>query len=98
MYETQDGWLCVVLVNQTHWDEFFAVLGLHELLTDARFASTEARHANDAELARIVCKRMSAANAATWFAKLDAAGVPVEVVDAEFALRLHDDPEFRKRQ
>jgi crotonobetainyl-CoA:carnitine CoA-transferase CaiB-like acyl-CoA transferase len=98
IYETQDGWLCVVLVNQTHWDEFFAVLGLPELLTDSRFASTEARHANDAELARIVCERMSVAGAAIWFTKFDAAGVPVEIVDAKFALKLHDDPEFQKRQ
>jgi crotonobetainyl-CoA:carnitine CoA-transferase CaiB-like acyl-CoA transferase len=98
IYETQDGWLCVVLVNQTHWDEFFAVLGLPELLTDARFATTEARHTNDAELARIVCERMRAASAAVWFAKLDAEGVPVEVVDAQFALKVHDDPEFQKRQ
>jgi crotonobetainyl-CoA:carnitine CoA-transferase CaiB-like acyl-CoA transferase len=98
IYETQDGWLCVVLVDQTHWDEFFAVLGLPELLTDARFATTEARRANDAELARIVRERMTAASAAAWFAKFDAAGVPVEIVDAEFALKLHEDPELRERQ
>jgi crotonobetainyl-CoA:carnitine CoA-transferase CaiB-like acyl-CoA transferase len=98
IYETQDGWLCVVLVNQTHWDEFFAVLGLPELLTDARFAGAEARRANDAELAGIVCKRLRTASAANWFIKLDAAGVPIEVVDPEFALKLHEDPEFRKRQ
>src|ERR1700736_2540766 len=98
IYETQDGWLCVVLVNQTHWDEFFAVLGLPELLTDTRFAAPKARRANDTELARLVSERMRAASAAAWSAKFDAAGVPVEVVDAQFALKLHDDPEFRKRQ
>jgi len=36
--------------------------------------------------------------AADWFAALDAAGVPVEVCDPEFALRLHDDAESQKRR
>lgn len=36
--------------------------------------------------------------AADWFAALDAAGVPVEIEDPGFALRLHDDPEAQKRR
>ncbi|WP_084154814.1 CaiB/BaiF CoA transferase family protein [Polycyclovorans algicola] len=32
------------------------------------------------------------------FAKLDGAGVPVEIVDTEFSRRLHDTPDFAKQQ
>ena len=42
--------------------------------------------------------RFRTRRAAEWFAALDAAGVPVEVCDPEFALRLHDDPEAQKRR
>jgi crotonobetainyl-CoA:carnitine CoA-transferase CaiB-like acyl-CoA transferase len=42
--------------------------------------------------------RFRARSAAEWFAALDAAGVPVEIEDPEFALRLHDDPEAQKRR
>ncbi len=35
LYETKQGWLCVLLLNQTHWDELLTVLGLPELVADA---------------------------------------------------------------
>ncbi|HXG27324.1 MAG TPA: CoA transferase, partial [Nevskiales bacterium] len=43
-------------------------------------------------------ERLLGDTAANWFRKLDAAGVPVEIVDPEFSRRLHDDAEFRKRK
>jgi crotonobetainyl-CoA:carnitine CoA-transferase CaiB-like acyl-CoA transferase len=42
--------------------------------------------------------RFRTRSAADWFAALDAAGVPVEIEDPEFALRLHDDAESQKRR
>jgi crotonobetainyl-CoA:carnitine CoA-transferase CaiB-like acyl-CoA transferase len=42
--------------------------------------------------------RFRTKSAAAWFAALDAAGVPVEIEDPEFALRLHDDAESQKRR
>jgi crotonobetainyl-CoA:carnitine CoA-transferase CaiB-like acyl-CoA transferase len=98
LYQTKDGWICVVLVNQSHWDAFFAALGLPELVSDDRFATAQARLVNDAVLSEIVRGRMQTATAASWFAKLDEAGVPMEIVDAEFSRRVHDDPEFKKHQ
>ena len=98
VYETSQGWLCVVLVNQSHWDELFAVIGLPELVTDARFATADARKKNDAVLAELIGAKLKSATAAEWFAKLDAAGVPVEIVSEDFSLKLHDNPEFQKRQ
>jgi len=98
IYPTQTQWLCLVLVEQAHWDELFAVLGLPELVTDARFASFEARGKNDAALAKLIGDRLAGDSAQHWFARLDAAGVPVEIVDDEFSRKLHDNADFQQRQ
>lgn len=97
LYETAQGWLCLVCVNQEHWDALFTALGLPELAADERFASEEARRANDEALAGILAERLATQPAADWFAALDAAGVPVEIVSEDFSLKLHDDPEMRAR-
>jgi crotonobetainyl-CoA:carnitine CoA-transferase CaiB-like acyl-CoA transferase len=98
LYPTRDGWLCLVLVSQAHWDALFTVLSLTDLVTDARYATTQARHANDAALARVIAERLMGDSAANWFARLDKAGVPVEIVDAEFSRKLHENADYRKRQ
>ena len=98
VYETQAGWLCFVLSRQEHWDELFAVLGVPELVTDARFSSAAARKQNDAALAQLIGAKLKTGSAADWFGKLDKAGVPVEVVSEDFSKKLHDDPEFQQRK
>jgi crotonobetainyl-CoA:carnitine CoA-transferase CaiB-like acyl-CoA transferase len=98
VYETKQGWLCFVLATQEHWDELFAVLGLSDLVTDARFATAAARKQHDAELARHIGDKLKAQAAAEWFPRLDKAGVPVEVVSEDFSKKLHDDPEFQQRK
>jgi crotonobetainyl-CoA:carnitine CoA-transferase CaiB-like acyl-CoA transferase len=98
LYETSAGWLCLVLVNQSHWDELFAVLGLSELVTDPRFATAAARKQNDEALAKLIADTLKSDTAAHWFTRLDAAGVPVEIVAEEFSRALHDDAEFQQRQ
>ena len=40
---------------------------------------------------------MAAADAATWFRRLDGAGVPCEISDTSFSRRVLDDPEMRER-
>jgi len=98
VYETAQGWLCVVLIDQSHWDKLFTVLGLAGLVTDARFATADARKQNDAVLAELIGNKLKSATAADWFARLDAAGVPVEIVSEDFSLRLHENAEYQKRQ
>jgi crotonobetainyl-CoA:carnitine CoA-transferase CaiB-like acyl-CoA transferase len=98
VYETRQGWLCFVLVNQMHWDELFTVLGMPELVTDPRFATAETRRKNDEPLAKLIGDALKAQTAAEWFGKLDAAGVPVEIVSEDFSLKLHSDKEFQQRQ
>ncbi|MGH8505863.1 MAG: CoA transferase, partial [Stenotrophobium sp.] len=98
IYETKNGWLCFVLVEQSHWDELFAVLGMPELVNDKKFANADARKQNDAALAKLIGDKLKTDSAASWFKKLDAAGVPMEIVDEEFSRKLHDNAEFQKRQ
>jgi crotonobetainyl-CoA:carnitine CoA-transferase CaiB-like acyl-CoA transferase len=98
LYETRQGWLCVLLLSQPHWDELLTVLGLPDLVTDPRFATEAARKQNDEALAKLIAERFLTGTAADWFAKLDAAGVPLEIVSEDFSLKLYDNPEFRKRQ
>ncbi|HVT34665.1 MAG TPA: CoA transferase [Nevskiaceae bacterium] len=98
LYETKQGWLCLVLVNQSHWDELFTVLRAPGLVTDPKFATPEARKQNDAALSQFIAERMHAHTAEEWFKELDAAGVPVEIVSEDFSRKLHDTPEFQKRR
>jgi crotonobetainyl-CoA:carnitine CoA-transferase CaiB-like acyl-CoA transferase len=97
LYETRAGWLCLVLATPEEWDRCCVALGLTELDLDPRFATPAARAANDAALAELLAAKLRQRTAGEWFALLDAAGVPCEICDPDFALRLHDDPEFKSR-
>jgi crotonobetainyl-CoA:carnitine CoA-transferase CaiB-like acyl-CoA transferase len=97
LYETCDGWLCIVVAEQEHWDRLCVATGLAALALDARFADAAARAANDPALAEILAAKLRERSAAEWFALLDEAGVPCEISDPNFALRLHEDAEFRRR-
>jgi crotonobetainyl-CoA:carnitine CoA-transferase CaiB-like acyl-CoA transferase len=71
---------------------------LESLDLDERFTTAEARARNDEALAGLLEARFRERPAAEWFAVLDEAGVPCEICDPGFALRLHDDPQFAQRQ
>lgn len=96
IYETKEGWMCFVLVEQSHWDELFAVLRAPGLTIDEHFSTFEARQKNDAELAKFIGTRLKTKTAKEWFAEFDAAGVPMEIVDEEFSRKLHDNADFQK--
>jgi crotonobetainyl-CoA:carnitine CoA-transferase CaiB-like acyl-CoA transferase len=85
LYECAEGWLCVVATEEAQAAALCRVLGVE-------------RSADDGELARRLEVRFRTKRAADWFAALDAAGVPAERCDPEFALRLHDDAESAKRR
>ena len=97
LYETRDGWLCIVLARAEDWDRFCIATGLHGLAADARFATAALRSRNNAALAPILESKLRERPAAEWFALLDAAQVPCEVSDPKFALGLHEDAEFKAR-
>jgi crotonobetainyl-CoA:carnitine CoA-transferase CaiB-like acyl-CoA transferase len=84
LYECADGWLCVVATGEQQAGALCRALGVE-------------RSPDDDALARRLAGRFRTRSAAAWFAALDAAGVPVEICDPGFSLRLHDDPESHKR-
>ena len=98
IYETSKGWICLVLANDAHWDGLFTVTGLAELAADARFASAAARKTNDEALSEILTAKFMSEDASRWFAKLDAAGVPVEIENETFSLKLHEDAWFKQQR
>lgn len=95
LYRASDLWLCVVVETPEQWDALLKALGLHG---EARFATAAARAGNDAALADAIVAKIAGDTAAAVFARLDKAGVPVEIVDPEFSRRLHDDATFQKRR
>jgi crotonobetainyl-CoA:carnitine CoA-transferase CaiB-like acyl-CoA transferase len=97
LYETAEGWLCLVVANEEQWGKLCVALGLDSVRSDARFASAAARERHAGELAALLAGKLRERTAAQWQVALDGAGVPCEVCDPTFALKLHDDPEFRRR-
>ncbi len=97
LYATADGWLCIVLANQAHWDALFAALDLERAMTESRFADDQTRHANDAALCALLETQFAKRGASEWHKLLDRAGVPCEVSSPDFSRQLFDDDEFRAR-
>jgi crotonobetainyl-CoA:carnitine CoA-transferase CaiB-like acyl-CoA transferase len=87
-YETADGWLCVVAPGEEEWRALAGAVGRPELCDDLRFADPRGRDVNGAALAEELGSALAeelgsalaAKPAAVWFAVLDDAGVPCEVV------------------
>jgi crotonobetainyl-CoA:carnitine CoA-transferase CaiB-like acyl-CoA transferase len=96
LYETQQGWLCIVAATEAHWDALFIALDLAELAT--QYPDATARHAGDAAIATALAARFKTAPATDWLAKLDHAGVPAEISSATFSREVFDNAELRRRQ
>jgi crotonobetainyl-CoA:carnitine CoA-transferase CaiB-like acyl-CoA transferase len=87
MYECADGlWLFLAAVS----DDERGLL--------ARAVGGLGGDVADAEAAALLAARFSEKPAAEWFATLDQAAVPVEIVNEEFCRTIFDDPEARRLQ
>ena len=98
LYQTADGWLCIVVATEEHWDRLCVAMGEEGLELDSRFADAESRKANDDALSKLLEAVFLKRSAAEWFAVLDRTGVPCEICDASFSMGLHDDPEMIRRR
>lgn len=96
LYETEHGWLALVVATDAQWQALKGVMGI-AALDDANFADGRARLANDKALRNVLQQQFLTRPATEWFTALDAAGVPVEISDPEFGRKLHDDADFRRR-
>lgn len=97
LYETRDGWLCLVVASEAHWLGLVRSLGPEELEIDARFADTSSRAKHDAALSEALGGVFRKRSAQHWFQLLDAAGVPCEISSPTFAQQMYDDPEMQRR-
>ncbi len=82
-YPTKDGYLAVLPYTDANWRDLFEIVGREDLIDDPRFATISDR-VNNSEtvygfLAEIVAKRTSA----EWQRLLDAANIPVMVVNTK---------------
>jgi crotonobetainyl-CoA:carnitine CoA-transferase CaiB-like acyl-CoA transferase len=97
LYQTGQGWLCVAALTQDQFGKLARAVGKPELAADERFADEQGRSAHDGELAAELAEAFLAKPATTWSAELDAVGVPAEVSDRDYALRLFADPAAQER-
>ena len=96
LYATSDGWLCVAALDEKAWTGLCDAVGRGDLRGDERFATAAQRRAHDAELAVELEAVLRGRPAAAWFQDLDTRGVPCEISDPDFVLRLFSDPEAVK--
>ena len=84
LYETAKQWLCLAIQNDEQWTALVAATGITNLSS-----------MSDADAIAALTDAFRTKTAAEWFAALDGAGIPSEIEDEEFCLRLFDDPQFR---
>ncbi|SNS73244.1 Crotonobetainyl-CoA:carnitine CoA-transferase CaiB [Sphingomonas laterariae] len=95
LYRAADGWLCLAVLSDAHWQAL--TRAIPGLASDPRFATAGLRADNDAILANRLADWFVDQPSDTAFARLDAAGVPCEIADAEYSRRIFDDADLMAR-
>ncbi len=98
LYPTSDEWICLSLTTDAHWQALAKALDLKEFASDGRFAASEARSADDEEVAKLLEHALSATSGQTSFERLDAAGVPCELAPGDAAIKLWQEPALIRDQ
>ena len=75
-YPTQDGYICVLAVNDEQWRRILPALGRADLVADHRFSTTAHRVKNYDELYSIVAAQLKLRTTAEWHEVLDAQDIP----------------------
>ncbi|MFP6641855.1 MAG: CoA transferase, partial [Myxococcota bacterium] len=89
LYETLDGWLCLSLCTDRHWQALADALDGEPLEIGA---TLKERENNDEALCRQLEKRFALRSARDWFEILDAADVPCEIASNTASRELWSDP------
>jgi crotonobetainyl-CoA:carnitine CoA-transferase CaiB-like acyl-CoA transferase len=82
LYETSDGWVCLAALSAQDRAALVAALGVADL-------------PGDDELTDVLEPWFASRSASAAFAALDGHGVPCEIADGDFGVRVHDDPEMQ---
>jgi len=98
LYRTAEGWLCLAALTEPAWQGLTKAINRADLAEDPRFVTAAARAENDAALIQELSAVFASGTASTWQSTLDRFGVPAEVSDQDYVLRLFADPEAERRQ
>ena len=75
-YETRDGHICVLAVNDEQWRRLLPTIGRPELVTDPRFSTVDGRMKNIDQVYGVVSDQMKTQTTAEWHRLLNAIDVP----------------------
>lgn len=75
-FRTADGFLCVVIYTDRHWQRFIEIAGRAEWRDDPRFASHASRTGHMAEIMKSVAQIFAGRTTAAWESVLAAADIP----------------------
>ncbi len=76
-YPTTDGYLCVLIYTDKHWEKFLALIGQGDRFTeDPRFAHIGVRTQHINDLYGLVAEAMRTASTQEWMARLNRADIP----------------------
>ena len=82
-YRTLDGYLCVLIYTDRHWQKFLELIGQAELFKeDPRFANIGARSMHINDLYAMVAQAILTDTSQIWMARLNEADIP--------CMRMHD--------
>jgi crotonobetainyl-CoA:carnitine CoA-transferase CaiB-like acyl-CoA transferase len=91
LYQTSDGWVCIVATSDAHVAALGQVLEV-DLLADARFASGRLRADNAYLLEHLLMERFAGCTTAELLGKLRSAGVPAAEPTLNANIPTMDDP------
>jgi crotonobetainyl-CoA:carnitine CoA-transferase CaiB-like acyl-CoA transferase len=96
LYQAQAGWVFLAAASQEDWIRAMFAAGRSDLLTDERFASSQAREAHDGELGAVLEELFRSRPASEWEAlMLDAGAHCVAVTEATLPETAVTDPNIR---
>jgi crotonobetainyl-CoA:carnitine CoA-transferase CaiB-like acyl-CoA transferase len=75
-YQTKDGYICVLAVNDEQWRRILPALGRADLANDPRFSTTSGRVCHYDELYGIVAEQLKLRTTAEWHEVLDREDIP----------------------
>jgi crotonobetainyl-CoA:carnitine CoA-transferase CaiB-like acyl-CoA transferase len=76
VYDTDDGYLAVVVIADHHWERLCAVIGCEDLIEDKRFATAAARREHRESVDHVLETAFADATADEWFDRLRERQVP----------------------
>ncbi len=96
LYQTSDGWICVVTPAATEWHALLNLAGGEHLR--ALFPAPSAQYAADSDAGVTLASFFKAATTQDALAKCAKAGVPAEMSDPAFSRKLFDNADLKARQ